>query len=174
MAASAPTCSSGFGWLAVPLLAVSVGAARPGSWASAHLFIAALAWAVLTCGIAAVDPAARHCGGDGGDAVCTRRNGGRGADVAAGTGAVAGHVHAGRAAAAADAWPRRSRCGSARIRPPYFGSITGRDLFRRSAGLPVDAVSPVDGGRRRRGAEPATPRRAARRSRRRRGGPTAC
>ena len=34
----------------------------------------------------------------------------------------------------------------ARIRPPYFGSITGRDLFRRSAGLPVDAVSPVDEG----------------------------
>ena len=33
---------------------------------------------------------------------------------------------------------------SARIRPPYFGSVTGRDLFRRSAGLPVDAVSPVD------------------------------
>jgi type VII secretion integral membrane protein EccD len=32
----------------------------------------------------------------------------------------------------------------ARIRPPYFGSITGRDLFRRSAGLPADAVSPVD------------------------------
>lgn len=31
----------------------------------------------------------------------------------------------------------------ARIRPPYFGSITGRDLFRRSAGLPTDAVSPV-------------------------------
>ena len=29
----------------------------------------------------------------------------------------------------------------ARIRPPYFGSITGRDLFRRSAGLPVDAVN---------------------------------
>jgi type VII secretion integral membrane protein EccD len=33
---------------------------------------------------------------------------------------------------------------SARIRPPYFGSVTGRDLFRRSAGLPVDAVSPVE------------------------------
>src|SRR5258708_19835013 len=31
-----------------------------------------------------------------------------------------------------------------RIRPPYFGSVTGRDLFRRSAGLPVDAVSPVE------------------------------
>jgi len=34
----------------------------------------------------------------------------------------------------------------ARIRPPYFGSITGRDLFRRNAGLPADAVSPVDEG----------------------------
>jgi type VII secretion integral membrane protein EccD len=33
---------------------------------------------------------------------------------------------------------------SARIRPPYFGSVTGRDLFHRSAGLPTDAVSPVD------------------------------
>jgi type VII secretion integral membrane protein EccD len=33
---------------------------------------------------------------------------------------------------------------AARIRPPYFGSVTGRDLFQRSAGLPVDAVSPVD------------------------------
>ncbi|WP_261785925.1 type VII secretion integral membrane protein EccD [Mycobacterium asiaticum] len=34
----------------------------------------------------------------------------------------------------------------ARIRPPYFGSITGRDLFRRSDGMPVDAVSPVSDG----------------------------
>ena len=33
---------------------------------------------------------------------------------------------------------------SARIRPPYFGSVTGRDLFHRSVGLPADAVSPVD------------------------------
>jgi type VII secretion integral membrane protein EccD len=31
----------------------------------------------------------------------------------------------------------------ARIRPPYFGSITGRDLFRRRDGLPADAVAPV-------------------------------
>lgn len=34
----------------------------------------------------------------------------------------------------------------ARIRPPYFGSITGRDLFRRSVGLPADAVTPVEEG----------------------------
>jgi hypothetical protein len=33
---------------------------------------------------------------------------------------------------------------AARIRPPHFGSITGRDLFRRGDGSPVDTVSPVD------------------------------
>jgi type VII secretion integral membrane protein EccD len=33
---------------------------------------------------------------------------------------------------------------AARIRPPHFGSITGRDLFRRVEGLPADTVSPVD------------------------------
>ncbi|MEI7743495.1 MAG: type VII secretion integral membrane protein EccD, partial [Chloroflexota bacterium] len=32
----------------------------------------------------------------------------------------------------------------ARIRPPHFGSITGRDVFRRSDGMAVDAVAPVD------------------------------
>jgi type VII secretion integral membrane protein EccD len=31
----------------------------------------------------------------------------------------------------------------ARIRPPHFGSITGRDLFRRGDGLPADTVEPV-------------------------------
>lgn len=33
---------------------------------------------------------------------------------------------------------------AARIRPPHFGSITGRDLFHRADGLPADAVAPVD------------------------------
>ena len=33
---------------------------------------------------------------------------------------------------------------AARIRPPHFGSITGRELFRRGDGMPVDAVIPVD------------------------------
>lgn len=32
----------------------------------------------------------------------------------------------------------------ARIRPPYFGSITGRDIFSRPDGMPADAVAPVD------------------------------
>lgn len=31
----------------------------------------------------------------------------------------------------------------ARIRPPYFGSITGRDIFARGEGMPLDTVSPV-------------------------------
>lgn len=31
----------------------------------------------------------------------------------------------------------------ARIRPPYFGSITGRDMFRRADGMPADAVAPT-------------------------------
>lgn len=31
----------------------------------------------------------------------------------------------------------------ARVRPPYFGSITGRDIFARRDGQPVDTVSPV-------------------------------
>ncbi len=34
----------------------------------------------------------------------------------------------------------------ARVRPPHFGSITGRDLFARREGMPVDTVSPVSGG----------------------------
>lgn len=32
----------------------------------------------------------------------------------------------------------------ARVRPPHFGSITGRDLFARHAGMPADTVSPVN------------------------------
>ncbi|MCA2333258.1 type VII secretion integral membrane protein EccD, partial [Mycobacterium avium] len=31
----------------------------------------------------------------------------------------------------------------ARVRPPHFGSITGRDLFARREGMPVDTVAPV-------------------------------
>ena len=34
----------------------------------------------------------------------------------------------------------------ARVRPPHFGSVTGRDLFSRHDGLPAAAVCPVDAG----------------------------
>lgn len=133
----------GFAWLSMPLLAVSLGAGAPGRLGAAHLFIAALAAGVLTCGIA----------------VMTRRH----VNVAA---TIVTLCALGGLAAAARMWrpvPAQwlGMCmlvvllflltlaptialWSARIRPPYFGSVTGRDLFRRSAGLPVDAVSPVD------------------------------
>jgi type VII secretion integral membrane protein EccD len=133
----------GFAWLSVPLLAVSLGAGAPGKLGAAHLFIAALAAGMLTCGIA----------------VMTRRH----VNVAA---TIVTVCALGGLVAAARMWrpvPAQwlGMCTlvvllflltlaptialwSARIRPPYFGSVTGRDLFRRSAGLPVDAVSPVD------------------------------
>ena len=133
----------GFAWLSVPLLAVSLGAGAPGALGAAHLFITALAAGVLTCGVA----------------VMTRRH----INVAATIVTLCG---LGGVVAAARMWrpvPAQwlGMCTlvillflltlaptialwAARIRPPYFGSVTGRDLFRRSAGLPVDAVSPVD------------------------------
>ncbi|MBS4728072.1 type VII secretion integral membrane protein EccD [Mycobacterium sp. SM1] len=135
----------GFAWLTVPLLAVALGASAPGPLGSAHLFIGALTVGVLAYGIA----------------VMTRRH----VNVAS---AVATLCALGGTAAAARMWrpvPAQwlGMCTlvallflltlaptialwAARIRPPYFGSITGRDLFRRKAGLPADAVSPVDEG----------------------------
>jgi type VII secretion integral membrane protein EccD len=135
----------GLGWLAVPLLAVSLGGGAPGNLGSAHLFIAALAAAMMTCGIAAA----------------TRRY----ISVAATVVTLCGL--GGTAATARMWWPIPAQwlgmctlvallllltmaptiaLWVARIRPPYFGSITGRDLFRRNAGLPADAVSPVNDG----------------------------
>lgn len=135
----------GLGWLAVPVLAVSLACGAPGKLGSAHLFIAALAVAVLTCAIAAAT--------------------GRHIRVAATAVTLCGL--GGTVAAARMWWPIPAQwlgmctlvallllltlaptiaLWVARIRPPYFGSITGRDLFRRSAGLPADAVSPVDEG----------------------------
>ena len=133
----------GFAWLSVPLLAVSLGASAPGELGAPHLFIAALAAVVLICGIAAVA--------------------GRFINAAA---AVVTVSALGGVVAAARMWrpiPAQwlGMCvlvillflltlaptlalWSARIRPPYFGSITGRDLFRRGDGLPADAVTPVD------------------------------
>ncbi|MGO9929017.1 MAG: type VII secretion integral membrane protein EccD [Mycobacterium sp.] len=133
----------GLGWLALPLLTASFASAAPGHLGSAQVFIAALAGAVLTCGLAAAT--------------------GRHANVAATAVTLCG---LGGTVAAARMWwaiPAQwlGMCTLvallllltmaptialwvAGIRPPYFGSITGRDLFRRSPGLPADAVSPVD------------------------------
>jgi type VII secretion integral membrane protein EccD len=133
----------GFAWLGVPMLAVSLGAGAPGKLGSAHLFITALAIGVLVCGIGIVTH--RHI-------------------KAAAT--IVTLCALGGVIAAARMWrpiPAQwlGMCTlvillflvtlaptialwAARIRPPYFGSITGRDLFRRGDDLPTDAVSPVD------------------------------
>lgn len=133
----------GFAWLSAPLLAVSFGVGAPGRPGAAHLFIAALAFGMMTCGIAVV----------------TRRH----IKIAA---TIVTLCAVGGLVAAARMWrPIPAQwmgmltlvgllflltlaptvaLWSARIRPPYFGSVTGRDLFQRSVGLPADAVSPVD------------------------------
>lgn len=134
---------SGLGWLTVPLFAVSLAAAAPGGIGAPHLFIAALTTAVLTCGVISV----------------THRQ------VTVAATVVTLCALSGALAAARMWWPvpvqwlgMSTLVGLllllglaptitlwvARIRPPHFGSITGRDLFRRSDGLPVDTVSPVD------------------------------
>lgn len=134
---------SGLAWPAVPMLAVGFAAAAPGQLGAAHLFIAALAVAVLSCGVVAFV--------------------GRQVMVAA---TVVTLCAVGGLVAALRMWqPVRSQqlgmitmvlllvllnaaptvaLWAARIRPPHFGSITGRDLFRRGDGMPVDAVGPVD------------------------------
>lgn len=135
--------SGGLAWLAVPLLAVGLAAAAPGTVGGAHVFIAALAVAVLTCGLVAI----------------TQRN------MTAGTTVVTlcaiGGVVAGVRMWQPVAAQPLGMCTLigllllltvgptvalwvARIRPPHFGSITGRDVFHRSDGMPVDAVAPVD------------------------------
>jgi type VII secretion integral membrane protein EccD len=134
---------SGFGWLAIPLLAVAFAAAAPGDVGAAHVFIAALATAVLTVGL--VTMTGRHvtvaatvitlCGFGGLVAVARMWD-----SVPAqwlGMCSLIGLLLLLTLAPTFALW-------AARIRPPHFGSITGRDLFRRSDGLPVDTVTPVD------------------------------
>lgn len=134
---------SGFAWPAIPLLAVGAGAAAPGGVGAAHVFITALAVVLLTCGLVAV----------------TKRH------VAVAATVITLCALAGAVALARMWQPVPAQwlgmctlvallllvtlaptiaLWAARIRPPHFGSITGRDLFRRSDGLPVDAVAPVE------------------------------
>lgn len=134
--------AEGLAWLAIPPLALGLAAAAPGRIGSAHVFIATLAAAVLMYGLVVVS--------------------GRYVTAAAAAGtlcAIGGLV------AAVRMWQpvaaqRLGMCAligllvllstgptialwAARIRPPHFGSITGRDLFNRGDGMPVDAVTPV-------------------------------
>lgn len=135
--------SGGLAWPAVALLATGFAAAAPGALSGAHVFIGGLAVVVLTCGL--VSRTRRHL-------------------TAAATVVTLSGV--GGVIAAVRMWhpvpgQRLGMCTLiglllllttgpaialrvARIRPPHFGSITGRDLFSRADGMPVDAVAPVD------------------------------
>ena len=146
-----PELSVGLAWPAIPSLAIGLAAAAPGPVGSPHAFITVVAIAVLTVGLAAIT----------------------GRQVAI-TATVVTLCAIGGSVAAARMWQqipaqRLGMCGligllilitvaptialwTARLRPPHFGSITGRDLFRRDDGMPVDAVAPVDDDA---GAEPS-------------------
>ncbi len=134
---------SGFGWVAVPLLSVAAGAAAPGAVGAAQVFIAALAVGVLTWSLVSL----------------TRRHYTASATVMTlcGLGGLAAGTRMwrpvqgqwlGMAALIALllllSLAPTFALWAARIRPPHFGSITGRDLFRRADGSPVDTVSPVE------------------------------
>lgn len=132
----------GAAWLSVPLLAVGAGFAAPGPLGAPHVFIATLAAAVLSVAVVMLT--------------------GRGTTAAAAV--VSLCAMAWLAATVRMWWAVPSQwlgmfaliellvlitmaptlaLWAARIRPPHFGSITGRDLFRRGDGLPTDSVAPV-------------------------------
>lgn len=137
------TLLSGLAWLVVPLIAVGFASAAPGAINASHLFIAALSTAAMAVGVTAL----------------TRRQVSLAACIVA-LCAIGGLVAATRIARPVPAqWlgmcvligllllitiAPTMALWAARIRPPHFGSITGRDLFRRNDGMPVDAVAPVD------------------------------
>ena len=135
--------SGGLAWLAIPLLSVGFAAVAPGGVGGAHLFVAALAAAVLICGlvastgryVAAAATVVTLCAVAGTVAAVRMWQPVAAQRLAMFT--LAGLLLLLTAAPTIALW-------TARIRPPHFGSVTGRDLFRRSDGMPVDAVMPVE------------------------------
>lgn len=135
--------AGGLAWLAVPLLSVGCAVAAPGAVGAAHIFIAALAAIVLISGLVVVSGRYVTVAAT---AVTLSAIGGIVAAVRMWQPVAAQHlamctligllvlVTAGPTIAL---WV-------ARIRPPHFGSITGRDVFRRGDGMPIDAVAPVE------------------------------
>jgi type VII secretion integral membrane protein EccD len=135
---------SGFGWLAVVLLAVAGACAPPGSLGAAHALIglvvvllgaitigvitqkrwqtSVVAAVVTVCGILAAVAVVRMFRPASAQvlAICV----------------LVGLLVLVRTVPMLALWV-------ARVRPPHFGSITGRDLFARREGMPVDTVSPV-------------------------------
>jgi type VII secretion integral membrane protein EccD len=134
---------AGLAWPAIPLSAASVAAAAPGNLGGPHAFIAALGVAALMCGVAVLDRSRITC-----------------AATLVTLCSVAALLAAARMWQPVPAqWLGMSllftllilvtlaptvALWTARIRPPHFESITGRDLFQRGDGMPVDAVAPVE------------------------------
>ena len=135
--------AGGLAWLAIPPLAIGLAVVAPGRVGGAHLFIAALAAAVLTCALVAVSgryvtaaaTAVTLCAIGG--LVAAVRMWQPVAAQKLGMCTLIGLLVLLSAGPTIALWV-------ARIRPPHFGSITGRDLFTRGDGMPVDAVAPVD------------------------------
>ncbi|ORB72388.1 type VII secretion integral membrane protein EccD [Mycobacterium scrofulaceum] len=135
---------SGFGWLAVVLLAVAGACAPPGTLGAAHgliglviVILGAIAIGVMTRKRwqTAVVTAVVTVGGILAAVAAVRMFRPASAQVLA-ICVLVGLLILVRMAPLIALWV-------ARVRPPHFGSITGRDLFARREGMPVDTVAPV-------------------------------
>lgn len=133
---------SGFGWLAVLALSCAALCAAPGPLGAPHLLIAvtvlalgAIALSVLLRAQTAVATAIVTAAGVGG-AVAAARMWHPVSPQVIGICMLLGLLILLRMSPTIALWV-------ARVRPPYFGSITGRDLFARRANMPIDTVSPV-------------------------------
>ena len=132
----------GLAWSAAALLSLGIATAAPGGIGAAHVFAGAVALGLSACGVAALT--------------------GRHLTFAATTVTVCA---VGGLIAGARMWRTvpvqwlgmcllivlllaittapNLALRAARIRPPHFGSITGRDLFRRGDDMATDTVTPV-------------------------------
>jgi type VII secretion integral membrane protein EccD len=136
--------SGGFGWMGVVLVAVGAGCAPPGRLGAPHGLIAVV---VVAFGSVVISAAARRrllsvvasivvtvCAVLA--AVAAARMWKPVSGQVLGICVLWGLLMVVRLAPTVALWV-------ARVRPPYFGSITGRDVFARSQGMPVDTVTPV-------------------------------
>nr|WP_082108298.1 type VII secretion integral membrane protein EccD [Mycobacterium sp. UM_NZ2] len=133
---------SGFGWLAVLALSCAALCAAPGALGAPHLLIGVTVLALGAIGLSvllrsqtAVATAIVTAAGVGG-AVAAARMWHPVSPQVIGICMLLGLLILLRMSPTIALWV-------ARVRPPYFGSITGRDLFARRANMPIDTVSPV-------------------------------
>ncbi len=133
---------SGFGWLAVLALSCAALCAAPGALGAPHLMIGVTVLALGAIGLSvllraqtAVATAIVTAAGIGG-AVALARMWHPVSPPVIGICTLLGLLILLRMSPTIALWV-------ARVRPPYFGSITGRDLFARRANMPIDTVSPV-------------------------------